>query len=88
MNIGTFLTKSARTFPDNLAVVYGPKKLTYAQFNSRADRLANALAKLGIKQGDNVALVQYNYPETLESIFACFKAGYGTVPINFRLHPK
>jgi acyl-CoA synthetase (AMP-forming)/AMP-acid ligase II len=88
MNVGTLLTKSARTFPKNLAVAHGHKKFTYAQFNSRINRLANALAGLGIKRGDNVALVQYNYPEMLESMFACFKAGYGAVPINFRLHPN
>jgi len=88
MNIGTLLTKSARTFPDKLAIAYGPKRLTYAQFNSRVNRLANALCNLGIRQGDNVALLQYNYPETLESIFACFKVGCGAVPINWRLHPN
>lgn len=75
MNVGKLLTKSARSFPDNLAIAHGPKKLTYAEFNSRANRLANALYKLGIKQGDNIALLQYNYPEMLESMFACFKAG-------------
>ncbi len=88
MNIGALLTKSARTFPDNLAVTHGPKKFTYREFNTRVNRLANALTKLGIRQGDNVALVQYNYPEMLESMFACFKAGFGAVPINFRLHPN
>jgi acyl-CoA synthetase (AMP-forming)/AMP-acid ligase II len=88
MNVGELLTKSARTFPENLALVYGDRKLSYAQFNSRVNKLANALAALGVKQGDNVAVLQYNYPETLESIFACFKAGCGAVPINFRLHPK
>ncbi len=88
MNVGKLLTKSARSFPDNLAIAHGPKKLTYAGFNSRANRLANALYKLGIKQGDNIALLQYNYPEMLESMFACFKAGCGAVPINFRLHPN
>ncbi len=88
MNIGTLLTKSARAFPDKLALAYGPKKLTYAQFNSRVNRLANALRNLGVKQGDNVALLQQNYPETLESIFACFKAGCAAVPINWRLHPN
>jgi acyl-CoA synthetase (AMP-forming)/AMP-acid ligase II len=88
MNIGTLLTKSARTFPGNLAVSHGPKRLTYDQFNTRVNRLANSLAKLGINQGENVALVQYNYPEMLESTFACFKAGFGAVPINFRLHPN
>ena len=88
MNVSQLLTKSARTFPQNLALVHGPKRLTYAQFNARVNRLANALCRLGIQQGDNVAVLQYNYPEALESIFACFKAGYGAVPINFRLHPK
>jgi acyl-CoA synthetase (AMP-forming)/AMP-acid ligase II len=88
MNVSQFLTKSARTFPENLAVVHGEKKLTYAQFNARVNRLANALRRLGMEPGDNVAILQYNYPETLESIFACFKAGCGAVPINFRLHPN
>jgi acyl-CoA synthetase (AMP-forming)/AMP-acid ligase II len=88
MNVSQLLTKSARTFPENLAVVHGTKKLTYAQFEARVNKLANALSKLGIQRGDNVAILQYNYPETLESLFACFKAGCGAVPINFRLHPK
>lgn len=88
MNVSQLLTKSARTSPQTLALVHGAKRLTYAQFNARVNRLANALCRLGIQQGDNVAVLQYNYPETLESIFACFKAGCGAVPINFRLHPN
>ena len=88
MNVSRLLTKSAETLPDNLAVAHGSRRLTYAQFNARANRLANALCNLGVKQGDNVALLQYNYPETLESMFACFKAGCGAVPINWRLHPN
>ncbi len=89
MNLGKLLTKAALTFPNNLAVVHGPKRLTYAQFNARVNRLANALLnQLDIRTGDNVAILQYNYPETLESIFAAFKAGCGAVPINFRLHPR
>ena len=88
MNMGQCLTKSARTFPDNLAIAYGKRKLSYAEFNSRANRLANALCKCGIQQGDNVAVLMYNCPQMLESMFAGFKAGCGVIPINFRLHPK
>jgi len=88
MNIGTLLTKSAQAFPDKPALIHGPRSLTYSQFNSRVNRLANALNRMGIGQGDNVALLQYNYPEMLESMFACFKAGCCAVPINFRLHPN
>lgn len=88
MNIGTLLTKSAHTFSDNLAIAHGVRRLSYREFNSRTNRLSNALGRLGIRQGDRIAVLQYNYPETLESIFAAFKAGCSAVPINFRLHPK
>ena len=88
MNIGKLLTKSARTFPENLAIAYGSKELTYAEFNARVNRLANGLHRLGVRQGDNVAVLMYNCPEMLEAMFAPFKAGCGVIPINFRLHPK
>ena len=88
MNIGKLLSKSARTFPENLAIAHGSRQLTYAQFNARANRLSNALYMLGVAQRDNVAILMYSRPEMLESMFACFKAGYEAVPINFRLHPK
>ena len=51
MNLGNLLTKTARRFPDKIAITHGPKTMTYAQFNSRANRLANALRNLGIRQG-------------------------------------
>jgi acyl-CoA synthetase (AMP-forming)/AMP-acid ligase II len=88
MNVGAMLTKSARTFPDKLAVLHGSKRLSYLEFNRRTNRLCNALRRLGIRQGDRIAVLQYNCPETLESLFAAFKAGCSAVPINFRLHPK
>ena len=88
MNIGHCLTKSARIFAGNLAIAYGEKRLSYAEFNDRVNRLANVFYKHGIQPGDNVAVLMYNCPEMLESMFAGFKAGCGVVPINFRLHPK
>ncbi|MDP7129715.1 MAG: AMP-binding protein, partial [Planctomycetota bacterium] len=88
MNVGTLLTKSARSFPESLAIAHGSKKLSYARFDARANQLANALGRLGITKGDNVALLMYNCSEMLEAMFACFKAGCCAVPINFRLHPR
>lgn len=88
MNVGSLLTKAASAFPENPAIVRGSKRLNYCEFNKRANRLANALYGLGIGKGDNVALLQHNYPEMLESMFACFKAGCCAAPINWRLHPR
>ena len=88
MNVGQLLTKSARSFPENLAIVHGEETSSYARFNERTNQLANGLRKLGVAQGDHVALLMYNCPEMLEAMFACFKMGCGAVPINFRLHPN
>jgi len=88
MNVGTLFTKSARSFPERLAIAYGDYELTYQQANERINQLANALRGLSIEKGSNVAILLHNCPEFLETLFACFKAGIGTVPINFRLHPK
>jgi acyl-CoA synthetase (AMP-forming)/AMP-acid ligase II len=88
MNVGQLLTKSARTFPGNLAIAWGRKNVTYSSLNDRVNRLCNALRAMDVKQGENVALLQYNCPQMIESMFACFKAGFGAVPINFRLHPN
>ncbi len=88
MNLSKLLTKTARLFPDKIGLIHGSKQLTYAQLNTRANRLASALQNLGISRGENIAILQYNYPEFYESLFACFKLGCGAVPINFRLHPK
>jgi acyl-CoA synthetase (AMP-forming)/AMP-acid ligase II len=88
MNVGTLFTKSARTFPERLAIAYGDYELTYRQANERINQMANALRGLGIKKGSNVVILLHNCPEFLETLFACFKAGLGAVPINFRLHPK
>jgi len=88
MNVGTLFTKSARIFPERLAIAYGDYELTYQRANIRINQLANALRNLGIQKGSNVAILLHNCPEFIETLFACFKAGIGTVPINFRLHPK
>lgn len=88
MNVGTLFTKSARTFPERLAIAYGDYELTYRQANQRINQMANALRSLGIQKGANVAILLPNCPEFLETLYACFKAGIGTVPINFRLHAK
>ena len=57
MNIGTLLTKAARTYPDNLATAHGPRQSTYASFNLRTNRLANALTSM-VKLGRPLACLR------------------------------
>ena len=75
----------ARTRPGQLAVRDSRRSLTYAQWDARASRLANALLGLGLAKGDRVALLAYNAIEWLEIYVALARAGLVAVPINFRL---
>src|SRR5215469_333721 len=52
----------------------------------RVNAFALALKSIGLKKGDRVALLQWNCPQFLETMLACFKAGLCIVPINARLH--
>src|SRR3977135_4474882 len=62
----TLLERAASTFPDQVAIIPGPLRRTYAEFYSRARRLASALEQRGIKRGDTVSVVLANTPAMLE----------------------
>ena len=75
----------ARTQPHKIGVRDSKRALTYAQWDERASRLANALLGLGLVEGDRVALLAYNTVEWLELYVALARSGLVAVPINFRL---
>ncbi|MDN6680009.1 MAG: AMP-binding protein, partial [Yaniella sp.] len=64
-----FLGRSAATFPDREAVIYGTRRRTYAQFEAEVQQLARALAK-SIKPGQVVSFVAPNTPEMLAAHYA------------------
>ena len=86
-NIGLLLSKRALINPEREAFVDSSSglRLTFAQLNSRCNRLANSLIELGVKQGDRVALSLMNSAEFLEAYFAVAKIGGIVVPLNWRL---
>ena len=57
MNLCRLLTQTARRLPDRTALVWGERRWTWAELDSRVDRLAAALRARGIGKGDRV-LVQ------------------------------
>ena len=85
LNIGEIIGVHARLQPDRPAVRDLGRALTWAQYESRANRLANALGGLGLKRGDRVAVYAHNCLEWMELYAACAKAGLVAVPVNFRL---
>ena len=65
---------------DREAVVCGGRRLTYAQLEGRAIRLANHLSAEGVGPGDFVGCYLTNSTEYLETLLACFKLR--AVPVN------
>jgi fatty-acyl-CoA synthase len=80
-----FLARSAYVYRDRVAVVDGGRRLTYAQFQERARRLASALAGLGVAPGDRVAVLAPNVPVALEAHFGVPLTGAILVMLNTRL---
>ena len=87
LNAGQWLYKHCIRQPEAEAVIVDDIRLTYAELNSRVNRLANALAGLGVKMGDRVAALMFNSNEYAEITFALAKLGAILVPLNYRLAP-
>jgi fatty-acyl-CoA synthase len=81
----SFLTRAARVYGSRVAVIHGERRYSYAQFLDRARRLASALAKANIGNGDTVAIMAPNVPEMLEAHYAVPMLGAVLCSINIRL---
>ena len=58
------------------------QKYTFRMIQERANRLANTLVALGLKQGDRVMINLGQHPVTAFSHVACWKAGLISVPTS------
>jgi long-chain acyl-CoA synthetase len=76
------LDRTAQEYPNHTAILFLGRELKYHQLKSRADSLANALVRMGLKQGDRVCLYLPNCPEYVLSYWAVLKAGGVVVPTS------
>src|SRR3954451_1935330 len=73
--------------PDAPAIEYENRTLTFGELDRRSNRLANALAALGVGARDRVAFLDMNGPEFFEVTFALSKLNAVCVAVNWRLAP-
>lgn len=83
-NLADMFESVADAVPDREAIVCGDRRLTYAQLDERATRLANCLLARGIGEGDHIGLYLYNGIEYLEGTLAAFKIRAIPININYR----
>ena len=68
--------------PERPAVVFYGRSITYRELRDATDRLACALAKLGVRKGDCIALYLLNSPQFIIAYFAALKCGAVVTPIS------
>jgi long-chain acyl-CoA synthetase len=77
-----FLEESARKYPDRPCTIFKGATISYKEMNELTDRIAGALASLGVKKGDRVGIFMPNTPQFVMIYFGILKAGGVVVATN------
>jgi len=82
MNIRIAFESKTEEVPEKIYLYFGDKEISYKEFNSRINSIANSLLDIGIRKSEKVCLMLSNCPEFLYVWFALNKIGAVMVPIN------
>uniref|UniRef100_UPI0025F88B7C AMP-binding protein n=1 Tax=uncultured Methanobrevibacter sp. TaxID=253161 RepID=UPI0025F88B7C len=74
--------KQVEANPENIALVAEDATLTAAELNRKANRIANALIKRGVKPKNNVLVMLHRNSDLIASILGILKAGCAYIPID------
>ncbi|MBY0217654.1 (2,3-dihydroxybenzoyl)adenylate synthase [Paenibacillus illinoisensis] len=75
ITFGEMLRQRAAVYGNRAAIISGGEQFTYAELDTRVDRLAAGLCAKGIRQYDRVIVQLPNIPAFVEVIFALFRLG-------------
>ena len=81
-SLGQTFDEATERAPGRTAVAFYGRAITYRELREATDRLACALADLGVKKGDRVALYLLNSPQFIIAYFAALKCGATVTSIS------
>jgi len=84
LNIADLAEHAIDAVPDRVALISGDEKLTYAQLEEKANRLAHYLIDQGVQKDDKVGLYCRNRIEIVIAMLGIIKAGAILVNVNYR----
>src|SRR3546814_19659450 len=82
--LGALLRSSAASHADSPALIFPDRKVSYRQPNESARACARTFLALGIKPGDNVAILLTTLPAFVALLFGLAMAGGVAVPVTLR----
>jgi len=83
-NLADLFEAAADAFGDREYLVAEGRRITYAEMDARANRLAHHLAAQGIGPGDHVGIYALNSAEWVETAWAVFKLRAVWINVNYR----
>jgi long-chain acyl-CoA synthetase len=76
------LTRTAKKFPDNPALLFQGTTISFSQLDDMVSRFASAMVALGVKPGDKVSLLLPNLVQMVVATYGAWRAGAVTVMNN------
>jgi len=74
---------AAKKWPDNVAIYWEDKRITYKQLDQMSETFAKGLVAKGIQMGDRVGLWMHNHPEWVVAWFGIEKIGAIVIPLDY-----
>ena len=71
--------------PDDIAIRFGERQWSWAQWAARIQRAAGALQAVGLQRGQCVAFLDKNHPACLETLLAASSLGAVSTIVNWRV---
>ena len=88
LSIAAILAESAQRYPDRVAVVMDPQRITYDEMWREARLYATVLHDRGVRPGDRVGLLVPNVPDFPRFYYAVLSLGAVVVPVHALLTPE
>jgi len=77
-----YLREAAHKWPDRPALLFKGASITYGRLHEESDAFAGALAAMGVKAGDRVAICLPNCPQFMVAEYGAWKIGAIACPFN------
>lgn len=81
-NLGLLIDRAAGLFPSRPGIGFSERLMAFDEYFDRTCRMAHALRRLGVEQGDRVVLAAWNSLEYVCLSLAVFRIGAILVPLN------
>ena len=83
-NVADLVEAAVDRVPEREILVCGPDRLTYAQLDARANRLAHYFQSIGVQRNEHIGIYGFNSARWVEAMLAAYKIRAVPINVNYR----